>query len=98
MERCPLCRAALAGADTCRRCRAELKSAILAEREGRALTDAAMHCLARDELAHAQDLLQRSLLLHAAPETRALWHLVVCRDGRALGPGGDVCDQAGADV
>jgi hypothetical protein len=76
MERCPICRAVLNGAETCRRCRAELHSAKRAEREGQALTDAAIHCLARDDIEGAEGLLQRALLLHAAPETRALWRIV----------------------
>src|SRR3954471_17760184 len=37
MERCPLCRAMLHGADTCRRCRAELSSAQRVARESRRL-------------------------------------------------------------
>ena len=37
MERCPLCRAALHGADTCRRCRADLRTAQEVERDGQAL-------------------------------------------------------------
>ena len=72
MDRCPLCRAALNGAETCRRCRAELRTAQQAEREGRALVDAAMHCLALGQADAAVRLLRRALLLHAAPQTLAL--------------------------
>ncbi len=76
MDRCPLCRAALNGAETCRRCRAELQLAQRAERKGQALVDAAMHCLSRDDARTAGQLLRRALVLHAAPETLALWRIV----------------------
>lgn len=76
MDRCPLCRAALNGADTCRRCRAELKRAQDVERDGDALLDAAMHRLAVDDTGAAERLLRRALALHAAPEVLALWRAV----------------------
>ena len=76
MDRCPLCRAALNGAETCRRCRAELGTAQRAEREGQALVNAAMHCLALDDADTAEQLLRRALVLHAAPEAVALWQIV----------------------
>ncbi len=47
------------------------------EREGQALVDAAMHCLSLDDADTAQQLLRRALMLHAAPETMALWQIVV---------------------
>ncbi len=76
MDRCPLCRAALNGAETCRRCRAELQTAQRTEREGQALADAAMRCLALGDADAAERLLRRALALHAAPETLALWQVV----------------------
>ncbi len=76
MDRCPLCRAGLNGAETCRRCRAELQMAQRAEREGHALVGSAMHCLSLDDPDAAERLLRRALALHAAPETLALWHIV----------------------
>ena len=76
MERCPLCRAGLNGAETCRRCRAELQLAQQVEREGQALVNAAMHCLSLDDADTAERLLRRALVLHAAPETLALWRVV----------------------
>jgi hypothetical protein len=79
MDRCPLCRAALNGAETCRRCRAELRTAQRAEREGQALADAAMHCLSLGDADAAEQLLRRALALHAAPETLALWQVVARR-------------------
>jgi len=83
MDRCPLCRAALNGADTCRRCRAELQAAQRAEREGEALADAAMHRLTLGDTDIAEQLLRRALLLHAAPQTLALWRIVVATSRQA---------------
>jgi len=76
VDRCPLCRAGLNGAETCRRCRAELQLAQRVERDGQALVDVAMHCLSLDDADTAQRLLRRALVLHAAPETLALWQIV----------------------
>ena len=76
MDRCPLCRAALNGAETCRRCRAELQMAQRVEREGQVLVDTAMECLSRNDADAAEQLLRRALVLHAAPETLALWQVV----------------------
>ncbi len=76
MDRCPLCRAALNGAEICRRCRAELQLAQGVEREGQALVDAAMHRWSLDDAGIAEQLLRRALVLHAAPETLALWQIV----------------------
>jgi len=76
MQRCPLCRATLNGAETCRRCRAELQSTIRMEREGQVLADAAMHCLAVGDVGSAGQWLRRALAVHATPEVRALSRLV----------------------
>jgi hypothetical protein len=46
------------------------------ERDGQALVDAAMHCLSLDDTDTARQLLRRALMLHAAPETLALWQVV----------------------
>jgi len=46
------------------------------EREGQALVNAAMHSLSRDDARTAGQLLRRALVLHAAPETLALWQIV----------------------
>jgi hypothetical protein len=77
MERCPLCRALLNGADTCRRCKAELATVRRVERDGQALTGAAMHQLALGDIAASRRLLRRAMDLHAAPEVKALWELMV---------------------
>jgi hypothetical protein len=76
LDRCPLCRAALNGADTCRRCRAELGTAQRVARESQTLVDAAIHCLSLDDTETAERLLRRALLLHATPEVQALWQVV----------------------
>lgn len=85
MDRCPLCRAALNGADTCRRCRAELETAQRVEREGQALLDAAIHRLSLDDAAAAGQLLRRALALNATPEVRALSQLVAYASRRSGG-------------
>jgi len=77
MDRCPLCRAALNGAETCRRCRAELHAAQQVEREGQALVDAALYRLSLDDTGTATHLVRRALALHAAPTTQALWELLI---------------------
>lgn len=76
MDRCPLCRATLNGADTCRRCRAELRTVQRVEREAQALLDAAMYHLSLADTVTAGRLARRARALHAAPETQALWWLV----------------------
>jgi hypothetical protein len=76
MQRCPLCRATLNGAETCRRCRAELEAVQRVEREGQTLVDAAIHHLSLDDAVTAARLLRRALALHVTPEARALWGLL----------------------
>jgi hypothetical protein len=65
----------LHGADTCRRCRAELGTAQQIERAGQALVGAAIHHLVHDNAAVAAHLLRRALVLHATPEAHVLWRL-----------------------
>jgi hypothetical protein len=76
MERCPICRASLNGAETCRRCRAELGSVLRTERMAEQLRALAMHRFVSGDPDTADRLLQRSLLLHRTPETLTLWKLV----------------------
>ncbi len=75
MEACPVCRASLNGASTCRRCRAELRKVQEVERRGEALVGAAMLSLAEGELAVAE-LLGRARAVHATPAVRILRRLV----------------------
>jgi len=86
VDRCPLCRATLNGADTCRRCRAELGAAQRAEREGQALLGAAVMSLVLDDAGDAAELLRRARLLHATPEVRALSQLVANATREPGGP------------
>lgn len=72
MMHCPICRAALNGADTCRRCRTELKPVQALERRGRVLLDAAMHSLALGDTAAAMRFLRRARVVHATHEVRLL--------------------------
>jgi len=76
MDRCPIYRATLNGADTCRRCRAELGSVIGVERQARRLLGEAMHRLVLGDRDDAGRLLRRSLLLHRTPEAMALERLL----------------------
>ena len=81
MERCPLCRAALNGAETCRRCKAELQTVLRVERESQALVGAAMHRLSLGDAEESRRLLRLALDLHATAEARALWRLVAVVPG-----------------
>jgi hypothetical protein len=76
MDRCPLCRAMLHGANICRRCRAELGTAQRVERDSQALIGATIYHLVHDNAVTATHMLRRALVLHATPEARALWRLV----------------------
>jgi len=72
MEHCPICYALLKGANTCRRCRAELTKVQEVEEEGRQLAGAAMHCLALGDAATGSRLLRRACVKHAIPELKIL--------------------------
>jgi hypothetical protein len=76
MMHCPICRALLNGAETCRRCRTELKPVQDVERQGRELVGAAMHLLALGNTAKAMRLLRRARVVHATPEVRLLSTMV----------------------
>lgn len=83
MLHCPICRALLNGADTCRRCRAELKQVQEVARQGRELAGAAMYCLAVGDTAAARRLLRRARVVHATPQVE-----VLCAMARTPPPGG----------
>lgn len=72
MTNCPICRALLNGADSCRRCRAELAAVGALERRGLELAGQAMECLVAGDGAAALRLLRRSLVVRATPEVRWL--------------------------
>jgi hypothetical protein len=84
MERCPICRAMLNGADTCRRCRAELGSAIGTEHQARRLLGEAMFRLTLGDRIVARRLVQRSLLLHRTREALAIKRLLENSHNMAL--------------
>jgi hypothetical protein len=89
-QRCPLCRATLNGAETCRRCKAELASVQAVDRDSQAVAGAAMYRLTRGEMAASRQLLRRALDLHATPEINALWRLTDGWRGKPPeGMGGD---------
>ena len=72
LTNCPICRALLDGADTCRRCRTEVGGLRDVERRGRELAGRAMQLLAAGNRTGALRLLRRSLVVHATPEVRWL--------------------------
>lgn len=76
MTHCPICRARLNAAETCRRCHAELKQVQDIERQGRELAGAAMHLLALGNTAGAMSLLRRACVVHKTPEVRLLSMIV----------------------
>jgi predicted amidophosphoribosyltransferase len=79
MLQCPLCRALLNGADTCRRCRAQLKQALELERQAGWIAGEAMHALALGKTAEAYRLLRRAQVVHATPEIRLLARILARR-------------------
>jgi hypothetical protein len=84
MMHCPICRAVLNGADTCRRCRTELKQVQDVERRGRVLVGVAMHLLALGDTAAAMRLLRRANVVHATHEVRLLSTMVTNAANRSL--------------
>ncbi len=78
-------RAALHGADTCRRCRAELHSVKQVAAEGQALVGLAMHHLSLDVAATAERLLQRAVSLHVTSAALALLRAIQQAPSRCVG-------------
>ena len=72
MENCPVCRALLNGAETCRRCRVELKTAQALERQAQQLAGAAMYSMLLGDRAGAARLLRRAHVVHATLEVKIL--------------------------
>jgi len=84
MMHCPICRAVLDGAETCRRCRTELKQVQDVERRGRELVGAAMHLLALGNTAAAMRVLRRANAVHATREVRRLATMVTTAEENRL--------------
>ena len=84
MDACPICRASLNGATTCRRCRADLQKVQEAALRGQALMGAAMRSLAEGDLAGADQWLGRARAVHATPAVRTLRQVMdaACDRGR----------------
>ena len=80
MPNCPICRALLNGASTCRRCQADLTKVQAVEQQGRRLAGAALHALALGQRSDALRLLRRAYAARAAPEL-----LILLRHMRAHG-------------
>lgn len=80
MDACPICRASLNGATTCRRCRADLEKVAEVERRGQALAVAAVRALVEGDAARAAEWIDRALAVHASPAIRRL-HAVVAAAG-----------------
>ena len=80
MERCPVCRATLNGATSCRRCRADLQQVQQVAELATRMAGAAMLSLVEGHTAEARRLLARARLLHATPSTRALWQSIARED------------------
>jgi hypothetical protein len=72
MDACPVCRATLNGASTCRRCRTDLRQVQEIEHRGQSLAGAAMLCLAEGDVAAAARWLGRARAVHAVPAVRIL--------------------------
>jgi hypothetical protein len=83
MEICPVCRASLNSASTCRRCRADLGRVQEIERLGERLTGAAMLSLAVSDITAASRWLRSARAVHVTPEVRALEGLIRCQKARA---------------
>jgi len=92
MLQCPVCQAQLNGADSCRRCRAELKQALELERNAGQIAGAAMHALALGETGMASRLLGRANVVHTTPAIRSLIR-ILAQQIASNGEAQDAVDQ-----
>ncbi len=76
MKLCPICRAGLNGATTCRRCRADLTAVEAVERRGRALAVAAVRALVEGNTASAAHWLRGARRTHTTPMVHLLERLL----------------------
>jgi hypothetical protein len=82
MDTCPICRASLNGATTCRRCRADLDKVQAVERRGQVLAMAALRALVQGDPDSAAHWLDRARWVHATPTVRTLLELMDVADCR----------------
>jgi hypothetical protein len=83
MDTCPICRARLTGATTCRRCRADLEAVRALEQRGQALTVAALRALVQGDSAGAALWLGHARRVHATPVCRVLEQLIAAAGRQA---------------
>lgn len=76
MESCPICRASLRGATTCRRCRAELQTAQEIEQRARTMAVAAVRALVAGDAVSATAWIERARAVHATPTVQTLHRLI----------------------
>jgi hypothetical protein len=96
MENCPICRASLNGASTCRRCRADLERVQEVEGLGEQLRGRAMLSLAAGDTVVAGRWLRRARTIHITPELLALERFVMAvLSGRHLD--GECADKTGEE-
>lgn len=89
MRNCPVCRASLNGALTCRRCRADLARVQAIEALGERLRGAAMASLASGDVPQARQLLRRARAVHRTADLTALETLVRRAPPAPFDPGAD---------
>lgn len=76
MDVCPICRAILKGATTCRRCRADLQKVQEVERRGQVMVVAAVRALVAGDAVGAAAWTERARAVHVSPTVRTLRALV----------------------
>lgn len=85
MERCPICRARLAGASTCPRCEANLSLARAAGTQAAQHLERALASLGEADCRQAEHHARQSLWLHRTPLAEAIlgWSQA-CKQGSGL--------------
>lgn len=76
MDACPICRASLHGATTCRRCRADLQKVRDIEQRARTMAVAAVQALVAGDATGATAWIERARTTHAAPTVQTLRRLI----------------------
>lgn len=76
MDACPICRACLHGATTCRRCRADLQKVRDIKQRARSLAVAAVQALVAGDATGATAWIERARTTHGSPTVQALHRLI----------------------